>query len=308
MSSPLENVLLVGATGYTGKQIAKALVETKRFKVSALIRPSSLSKAAAEEIRSLGVTIISGDIVTDSPETLEKHLAGMDILISTVQVMVDQRPILLAAKKANVKRVVPSDFGPHVDPGLAIMQDMKLAVRAFIKENAIPHTFIEVGWWVNNMYPLPHNMDSYMIPGLGKETYGTGKVPVSWTDYVNIGKLVALIVADPRTLNQAVHAYDGEATLEETWGAASKVSGEDFSDYARVTAEDIEEKRKINMIHDAIYGFYAALYVHGSSTVEKAVANGALDSHKLYPDNKPMSLEESIQIFYKAPYVFTHDF
>ncbi|KAH8825527.1 NAD(P)-binding protein [Flagelloscypha sp. PMI_526] len=307
MSSTLENVLIVGATGYTGKQVAKALVETKGFNVKALVRPSSLSKPVTEELRSLGVTIISGDI-TDSPETLEEHLSGIDILISSVLVLLDQRPLLLAAKKANVKRVVPSDFGPHIKPGVTTMQDLKLGVRAFIKDHDIPHTFIEVGWWVNNMYPLPHSIDSVMIPGLGKEAYGTGKVPVSWTDYSSIGKLVALIVADPRTLNQVVHAYDGESTLEETWAAATKASGEDFSDYAKVSAEVVEEKRKTDMIHEAIFGYYSALYIHGENTVEKAVADGVLDSHKLYPDYKPMSLEESVQTFYKAPYVFTYEF
>ncbi|KAH8825526.1 NAD(P)-binding protein [Flagelloscypha sp. PMI_526] len=307
MSSALENVLIVGATGYTGKQIVKALVQTKRFNISALVRFSSLSKPTVEEFRSLGVTILSGDIATDSSETLEKHLSGTDILISSVQVMIDQRPLLLAAKKANVKRVVPSDFGPHINPGIMTVQDMKLAVRAFVKEHEIPHTFTEVGLWVHNMYPLPHSMDSIMIPGFGKEMYGTGKVLVSWTDYSNIGKLIALIVADPRTRNQVVHAYDGEATLEETWAAATKASGEDFSDYTKVTAEVVEKKRKIDMLHEAIFGYYSALYIHGENTVEKAVADGVLDSHKLYPDYSPMSLEESVRKFYAAPYVFMYE-
>ncbi|KAH8824370.1 NAD(P)-binding protein [Flagelloscypha sp. PMI_526] len=307
MSSTLQNVFLVGGTGYTGQQVAKALVETKLFNVSALVRPASLSKAATEELRALGVTIHSGDITTDSTETLEKLLHGVDILISMVLVLLDQRPLLLAAKGANVGRVVPSDFSPHIEPGVTNMQDMKLAVRAFIKEHAIPHTFIEVGGWVNSMYPYPHGMDTFLA-GIGKEFYGSGKVPVSWIDYANLGKLIALIVADPRTLNQVVHAYDGESTLEEAWALAAKVSGENFSDYPRITAEEMEERRQISVLHDAIFGLFKAVFVRGDNTLAKAVADGALDSHQLYPDYEPMTLEESVRRFYKAPYVFTYEF
>jgi hypothetical protein len=72
------------------------------------------------------------------------------------------------------------------------------------------------------------------LPDAGKQFAGSGTVPVSWIDYSSVGKLIALIIADPRTLNQVVHAYDREATLNETWALGTKITGEDFNDYPKV--------------------------------------------------------------------------
>lgn len=57
-----------------------------------------------------------------------------------------------------------------------------------------------------------------------------------YSTIATIGKMVPLIIADPRTLNRTVVAHDGEITLEETWKLAEKVTGEDFSDYHEVGA------------------------------------------------------------------------
>lgn len=78
-----------------------------------------------EELRALGVEIIKGDIVEDSSETLEAILKDIDtVIITTIPFQPDQQnKFLLAAGKANVKRVIPSDFGPHAPPGSMKYQD-----------------------------------------------------------------------------------------------------------------------------------------------------------------------------------------
>ncbi len=50
-----------------------------------------------------------------------------------------------------------------------------------------------------------------------------------------IGKMVARIINDPRTLDKTVVVYDGEISINETWKVAEKVTGEDFSDYPKVS-------------------------------------------------------------------------
>ncbi|KAH8804282.1 NAD(P)-binding protein [Flagelloscypha sp. PMI_526] len=307
MAAIRENVLIVGATGYTGSQIAAALAKSDRFNVQALIRAGSLTKPATEELRVLGVSIIQGDILTDSAEKLEKILSGIDVLISTVLIRVEQRPLLLAAKKAGVKRVVPSDFGPYIPRGVTAMQDAKLDIRDFIIEHSIPYTFIEVGIWINNLLPLPHSSNGYPLPESGKIFVGSGQLPVTWTDYSNIGHLVRLTLEDSGTLNKTVHLYDGETTLEEAWDVGAKISGEDFSDYARVNAEQVEEKIGLSSRHKAIYGYCKALLVRGDSSIAKAVTGGSLDCHKLYPEYEPPTLVESAMKFYEDPPTFTYE-
>lgn len=44
----------------------------------------------------------------------------------------------------------------------------------------------------------------------------------------HIGDFVARIIADPRTLNQYVFAYEDELSLKEIYELCSQAAGEDF--------------------------------------------------------------------------------
>lgn len=50
-------------------------------------------------------------------------MEDVDVLISLVPVLVDQKPLFLAAKRAGVGRVVPSDFGSTAPKGVSTMHD-----------------------------------------------------------------------------------------------------------------------------------------------------------------------------------------
>ncbi|KDQ23097.1 hypothetical protein PLEOSDRAFT_1108732 [Pleurotus ostreatus PC15] len=143
--------VLIGASGCTGGTIAKALHQAGNFRLSILVRKSSINKPAVQELTDAEVIV---EDIFDSSAKLQYYLGGVDVLISKVLVMVDQRPLLLAAKKAGVGRDVPSDFGPTAPRGVMFMHDLKLEVRDYIKELELPHTFIEVGVWLSGMFPL----------------------------------------------------------------------------------------------------------------------------------------------------------
>ncbi|KAK1217343.1 hypothetical protein PQX77_020004 [Marasmius sp. AFHP31] len=123
-------VFLVGAAGNTGSSIARALAsQPQKFGVKALTRPSSVDKPSTQELKSLGVEVVVGDVISDSQETLETHLKGIDTIIIAAppvgpEGQSQQHNLLLAAKKAGVKRVVPSDFGPHGVPGSTVYNDL----------------------------------------------------------------------------------------------------------------------------------------------------------------------------------------
>lgn len=81
-----------------------------------------------------------GDI-SDPAEKLESYLKGVDVLISTVLVMVDQKPLLLAAKNAGVGRVIPSDFASTAPKGAMFMHDIVCSlyplVRCWVRSNDV---------------------------------------------------------------------------------------------------------------------------------------------------------------------------
>ncbi|KAG9225638.1 hypothetical protein CCMSSC00406_0007495 [Pleurotus cornucopiae] len=229
------HVFIVGATGYTGGAIAKALLEAGTFRLSILIGESSINKPVNKELTEAGAEVVRGDI-SESPEKLESYLKGVDVLISTVPVMVDQKPLILAAKQAGVGRVVPSDFGPIAPKGVMNMHDIKLGIRDYIKELGLPHTFIEVGWWLLGMLPPLHSAANTLLTQ--KYYIGNRDQKLVYSTLSTIGKMVAHIIIDPRTLGQTVVVYDGEI-INETWGVTEKVTGEDFSDYPKVSNEEI---------------------------------------------------------------------
>ncbi|KAG7094458.1 hypothetical protein E1B28_008054 [Marasmius oreades] len=288
-------VLLVGSTGKTGSSIVRALAKLpEKYVIKALVRRSSMDKPIVQEFRNLGVEIVPGDLAGDTQESLETKLNNVDIVINATIPVEDgnQNKLFLAAKNASVKRVVPSDFGPSAPPGAMKYQDTKLKIRQFIIENEIPYTFIQAGWLTSLLFPQSHSVAGNSP--MGKQFYGSGKVKTAYTALERVGEFVARIIGDPRTLNQIVQAYDGEATLEEVWTIASKVTGENFDDYTRLSAEDIESTLRDgpDFLTALLFEYNRSALIRGDNTVENAVSLGALDARVLYPDYVPLGLEE----------------
>ncbi|KAF4583777.1 hypothetical protein EYR40_002268 [Pleurotus pulmonarius] len=288
MSKPL--VLIVGATGYTGRAIAKTILEEGKFRLAILVRAQSINKPIVKELVAAGADLRVGD-TSDPPEKLEEHLAGVETLICTVLVWIaDQKPLFVAAKKVGVTRVVPSDFGPVAPKGAMWMNDIvrstgymsrviivlipikKIDIHEYIKELGLPYTFIYVGWWLTFMWPTPHSEKNTL--DTPKFYAGSKDQKLIYSTFPSIGKLVARIIADPRTINQTVVAHDGEITLGETWAIGEKVTGEDFSDYYKASEADLDvaSRQSVNRMKKTTADYYRSLYIRGDNTIAKAEA------------------------------------
>ena len=93
-------------------------------RVAVLVRAQSVNKTIPQKLKASGAEIRVGD-ASDSPEKIEAFLQGVDVVISTIhQMFVDQRPLLLAAKKVGVGRVIPSDFGTTAPKGVMEIHDL----------------------------------------------------------------------------------------------------------------------------------------------------------------------------------------
>ncbi|KAI0918061.1 hypothetical protein AcW1_007035 [Taiwanofungus camphoratus] len=308
-------VLVVGATGTTGGSIIKALLKSDNLKAAAITRPASLSKPAVTELRSKGVEIREADVQSDSLEKLKEALSGVDVLISAVnaEIILSQKTLLAAAKKAGVKRVVPCDFGTPGARGVRDLHDMKLEIRDFIKDLGLGYTFIDVGWWMQLCLPSSSTVRSYMGP-LSHEFYGAGDKKMLATNADHIGDYVAKIVVDDRTLNQYVIIWEDEVTLAEAWEIAQKVSGEGDAMKAKtvhVSREELVQRAATAkaecqrsytpQIHAAwaLSQYQISMQFLGENSLENAKALGALDVRELYPELVPMSLEEFARQYYK---------
>lgn len=102
-----------------------------------------------------------------------------------------------------------------------------------------------------------------------KYTYGTGDVKCATTDLRDIGKFVARIITDPRTLNRYVFCSTEEVTKKEVFALAEKVSGTMFSPETLSDEEVMRRKNEtsnLTVSHIAEYNY--SLWIRGDNTVE----------------------------------------
>jgi NmrA-like family len=85
----------------------------------------------------------------------------------------------------------------------------------------LPYTFIDIGWWYEvTLPPVPSGQLDYCVPLALRPTWGLGldgNVPSAITYTRDIGKWVAKIIVDPRTLNRMVFTYNEVLTRNQVY-------------------------------------------------------------------------------------------
>ncbi|KAL5519752.1 hypothetical protein ACEPAG_1412 [Sanghuangporus baumii] len=286
-----QSVLVIGATGATGSSIVNGMLEDGNFVVIVGTRPSSASKPQVEALKSHGVEVRIIDLENWTVDQVAESLRGVDTVISTIFYTEIPRQKLFAdaCKKAGVKRFVPDDWATACVRGVRQFYDQKLAIRDHAKEIGINYTFIDVGWW---MQVTPPFIDIKSASPAAKKAMasriGSGNVKCAVTDKHDIGKFVARIISDNRTLKQYVFCWTQEVTLNETIALAERVSGSKI-DIENVSADEMAKlvKDSTDKYLRTITEYVYSLWVRGDNTVENAKKEeygGALDARELYPD------------------------
>ncbi|KKA24426.1 phenylcoumaran benzylic ether reductase [Rasamsonia emersonii CBS 393.64] len=304
-----KKVLVLGATGETGASIVNALLEAGKFEVSALVRPSSAEKPAVKALRDRNVDIRVVDITTDSVEAIAQKLSDIHTVISAIapNAHLAQLRLVDAAKVAGVKRFVPCAFATAAPSGgIMVIRDEKEAVFQHLWKQYIPYTIIDVGYWHQLSFPrLPSGrLDYAMVTPSPATFYGDPDIPTAVTDLRDVGRYVALIIEDDRTLNQKVFVYGDLITQRGAAELVEKLSGEKIGPINHVTPEELLAQidslkatfdpndtslaRKIPLI-GAQYNY--SKFVRGDNQPERAAYLGYLDGRKLYPDFQPISFE-----------------
>ncbi|KAF6794639.1 isoflavone reductase family protein [Colletotrichum sojae] len=304
-------VAIVGATGETGSSIVNGLLAStvpnpRQQEVTALIRPSSLQKPEVRELEARGIEVVACDL-TGPEDELVKKLTGIDVVISPIVVehLFDQIPLANAAKKAGVKRFVPSFFATVMPPrGMMWFHDQKEDVVNHIQTIFLPYTIINVGWWYQITLPrLPSGRIDAVSSPFDNWIAGDGNVKSALTDLRDVGKYVARIIADPRTINKRVFAYTELRSQNEVYDLIENLSGEKLQrEYVRAkpwkSADDIEAdivKAKDDTVNPhklSILQYRKSWGLRGDNTPEYARYLGYLIGKELYPDLEGKPFEE----------------
>ncbi|CAG8417245.1 unnamed protein product [Penicillium salamii] len=310
---PVIKVAVVGASGETGQSIINGLLGASdaKFEVKALTQPESLSKPINADLKSRGVEIVPVNL-SGPQEKLVEVLTGIDVVISAIFFgsLDDEIPLANAAKAARVKRFVQSAFMVVVPPrGVVDFREKKEENFNHIQKIRLPYTYIDVGWWYQITLPrLPSGRLDYLrAAGQPSQPIGLdGNLPSALADIRDVGRYVANIIADPRTLNKKVHVFNEVHTQNEVYDLLESVSGGKLD---REYILEPEVKERIEQARLAVKGNQGDLSalgmltvsqlsfsweIRGDNTPENAAYLGYLNGKELYPELEFTTLKEYV--------------
>ena len=140
--------------------------------------------------------------------------------------------------------------------------------------------------------------------------YGSGDVKLALTDVRDIGKFVAEIIDDERTLNRYVFCWGDEKTQNEIWEIARKTKADAGGGPLKAKPIFESEEDVLTKIKNAKDGsltqigeqYNLSMYIRGDNNVasaKKPEYGGALDARELYPHIKVSSAEDIAKELYK---------
>jgi uncharacterized protein YbjT (DUF2867 family) len=156
-----QTVLLAGATGMLGSQIAYQLVDQPDARLRLLVRSSAKARghAGLQAVIARGAEIVEADLADAA--SLHRATQGVDVIVSAVQggpdVIVDGQVALAQAGKRNgVRRMLPSDFALDLfkaTPGEHPMFDLRRTADAAIAALGLQHIHVLQGGFMEMFGP-----------------------------------------------------------------------------------------------------------------------------------------------------------
>lgn len=234
-------ILVLGA-GELGmavlRQLARLAALSNGTRVAVLLRPSTLKsdepskKAAIDELLSLGIELLPGDLVSGSVTQLGELFAGFDTVVSCIGFAAGkgtQVKLTRAALEAGVQRFVPWQFGVDYDIiGRGSAQDLfdeQLDVRDLLRQQSRTEWLIvSTGMFTSFLFePV------FGVVNLAENTVnalGSWETAVTVTTPDDIGLLTAeILFANPRLKNQVVYTAGDTLTYRELADKVDKVLG-----------------------------------------------------------------------------------
>jgi hypothetical protein len=87
-----------------------------------------------------------------------------------------------------------------------------------VKRLYLPYIIIDVGWWYQlSLPPLPSGKVQVKAEYSTSQIIGDGTNPWALVDNRDIGKYVARIIVDPKTLNKQVFCYSDMWTQNDVY-------------------------------------------------------------------------------------------
>lgn len=241
-----QNILLVGATGMFGSQIARRLLAQPDAQVRLLVRPSEdqAKKNALKPFLDRGAEVVEGDLANRA--ALERATRGIDVIVSAVQggpeVIIDGQVALAEAGKRNgVRRMLPSDYALdffNATPGEHMMFDLRRKADDAIAGLGMEHIHVLQGAFMDMFGPGKGTLD---YDGGSVAFWGDGKTPIEITTVEDTASMVAHVALD-RTLPSGKFAFAGDrVSILDATMIVEKQTGRKFTRHCNGTEADLRK-------------------------------------------------------------------
>lgn len=208
-----QTILLAGATGMLGSQIARHLLDQPDARLRLLVRSGDAGKRAAlNPLLTRGAETVEGDLADRA--SLDRATQGVDVIVSAVQggpdVIVDGQVALAGIGRRNgVRRILPSDFGLDLfkaTPGEHMMFALRRTADEKIAAMGIEHVHVLQGAFMELFGPGMGTMDY----DAGTLTFwGDGTQPIEVTSVEDTAQVAARVALD-RTVPNGKFAVAGD--------------------------------------------------------------------------------------------------
>lgn len=301
-------VLIIGGTGYIGKFVVEASAKSGH-PTFALVRETTVSDPVkgkiVENFKSLGVTIINGDLYDH--ESLVKAIKQVDVVISTVGMMqlADQVKIIAAIKESgNIKRFIPSEFGMDVDKLNAVEPakstfDVKVQIRRAIEAEGIPYTYVACNCFAGYFLPTLVQPGATAPPRDKVIIPGDGNVKAVFNEEHDIGTYTIKTVDDPRALNKTLYIKPPKNTLSfnELVAIWEKLIGKTLEKIYVPEEQILKDIQTSPMPINVILAINHSTFVKGDQTNFEIEPSLGVEASELYPDVKYTTVEEYLSHF-----------
>ncbi|CAG7555897.1 unnamed protein product [Fusarium equiseti] len=265
--SAYKNIAVAGAAGDLGSAVFKALLDSNKFNLTVLTRPTSTSTFPSN------VKVIKVDY--DSLSDLTSALQGIDAVVSAVGSLAipSQNLLIDAAIAAGVKRFLPSEYGSNlVIPSVRKLPTFATKVEIEDKlielKDKISYTFVYNGifldWGIKNNFYFDFSQPELTI-------WDEGNVEFSTTTLASVGDAVVGVLTHPEeTKNRIVYVQDTVLTQKRILELAKEATGKEWKvKHAKI--DDVTAKSDENIAKGIIDWPTLAPYLFRAIFDEKSV-------------------------------------
>lgn len=303
MEKQKSRVLIVGATGKLGHELAKASLNFSHptfalVRDSAFADPTKLAKL--QSLSDAGVTLLKGSLQDE--ESLIEAIKKVDVVICAVNStqILDQKLLIQAIKKAgSINRFIPSEFG--LDPDKVQISGMdynfysrKAEIRRLVEAEGIPYTYVSCNFYMSCLLPSLVQPELKAPPRDKIKIYGDGNIKGVFVKECDVAAFTINTMDDPLTLNKVLYLRPpgnvySMNELADIWETKIK---------KKLQKTYVSEEELLRIIRETPYPdnmlfvFIYSVFIKGDQTYFDIESSGGLEGTQLYPHVKYTTISE----------------